>query len=242
MAPKDQRTSDPPAPELAANVRETAFALGADLVGTCGVDVLQAADPKAWADQELEWRQGAVSAIIIAVAHPESRPELDWWSSGITGGAEGNRKLIAIVDGLGQWFSARKIETRPLPYQATDGGIFLKDAAVTMGLGVIGKNNLLVTREYGTRVRLRALLVKTALPNADATGFNPCPDCPMPCKAACPQQAFSADGDYQKSRCYVQMKQDEENAERIGSGSDQQVRYCRLCELTCPVGKQEERP
>jgi epoxyqueuosine reductase len=37
---------------------------------------------------------------------------------------------------------------RPLPYKVEEGGMFLKDAATLAGLGIIGKNNLLITPEF----------------------------------------------------------------------------------------------
>jgi len=37
------------------------------------------------------------------------------------------------------------INACPLPYRVEQGGILLKDAAVLAGLGVTGKNNLVIT-------------------------------------------------------------------------------------------------
>ncbi|CAB1081528.1 hypothetical protein D1AOALGA4SA_9178 [Olavius algarvensis Delta 1 endosymbiont] len=43
------------------------------------------------------------------------------------------------------------------------GGIFFKDSGVLAGLGSIGKNNLLVTPEYGPRIRVWPLLFDAEL-------------------------------------------------------------------------------
>jgi epoxyqueuosine reductase len=37
---------------------------------------------------------------------------------------------------------------RPLQYKVEEAGMFLKDAATLAGLGIIGKNNLLITPEF----------------------------------------------------------------------------------------------
>ena len=50
------------------------------------------------------------------------------------------------------------------------------------GLGCIGNNNLVVTPEYGPRIRWRALLLDRS---ANATGpvdYHPCDGCPQPCR------------------------------------------------------------
>jgi len=77
------------------------------------------------------------------------------------------------------------VPTWPLPYHIENGGIYLKDAAVLAGLGTIGRNNLLITPEFGPRVRLRALLAGVDLPPTGPAGFDPCEGCPAPCLTDC---------------------------------------------------------
>ena len=76
---------------------------------------------------------------------------------------------------LSEWIeSTIGCKTYKLPYLIEKGGIFLKDAAVMAGLGCVGKNNLVITPEYGPRIRFRALLLNRM---AKATGpleFKPC--------------------------------------------------------------------
>ena len=99
---------------------------------------------------EIAWPENAKSAIIVAVEHPEEKPELDWWEESYAGGTAGNRILMDINNRLSEWLKEEKgIQTKKLPYHIETGGIFLKDAAVMAGLGCIGKNNMLVTPEFG---------------------------------------------------------------------------------------------
>jgi epoxyqueuosine reductase len=209
---------------------------------------------------EVVWPENAHSAIVIAVAHPEEKPELDWWQDGISGGTEGNQALISINTNLAEWLTVEKgIKANNLPYFIARGGIFLKDAAVLAGLGCIGKNNLFVTPEFGPRIRLRAMVINEVLPYTGPIDFDPCEDCPMPCIKACPQQAFGSKiyskkqlglerlpartGVYSRILCNVQMELDINHYEKITiEGRDapgRRIRYCRACELACPVGKND---
>ncbi len=208
--------------------------------------------------KEMTWPAGAGSAIIVAVEHPEDKPELDWWREGCGGGTSGNRILMSVNDNLSAWLAEEKgIKTNKLPYFIERGGIFLKDAAAIAGLGCIGKNNMLVTPEFGPRVRLRAMLAFEALPVTEPADFDPCHGCSLPCRKACPQKALDSriyshkkfglkelparTGVYSRHLCNVQMELDIDNCEEIGiEGQDQPqrlVRYCRRCEFSCPVGK-----
>jgi epoxyqueuosine reductase len=207
---------------------------------------------------EVVWPQNAKSAIVIAVEHPEDKPELDWWQDGLKGGTPGNWILMTIVARLSEWLAKETgFEAQGLPYYIVQGGIFLKDAAVMAGLGCIGKNNMLVTPEYGPRVRLRAALLDIKLPATGPSDFDPCPACDMPCREICPQKAFQhkitienplklnalpgRTGVYSRPLCKDQMELDRENSNRAENDNQDRspvfVKCCRLCETSCPVGK-----
>ena len=203
---------------------------------------------------EVLWPQYAKSAIVVAVEHPEDKPDLDWWQDGLPGGTAGNQMLMAIVSRLSDWLKNEKgYKAQGLPYHIEKGGIFLKDAAVMAGMGCIGKNNMLVTPGYGPRVRLRTALLNIKLPATGPSDFDPCIDCNMACRTACPQRAFQnkiqfglnslpgRTGVYSRRRCNVQMELDTENGNKIKNekqdGSIKSVKFCRLCETSCPIGK-----
>jgi epoxyqueuosine reductase len=184
---------------------------------------------------------GAGSLLVLALVHQHSLPELDWWDDG-EGGTPGNRRMEETAANLARWLKEElKISARLLPYHVERGGVFLKDAAVLAGLGVIGKNNLLLTPQFGPRVRLRAMLVEVEVEPPEAVGFDPCAKCHMPCRHACPREAF-ARGSYHRPPCGEQMKHDEANRISV-SGTDGDVAqllcvpYCRACELACPVAR-----
>ena len=165
-----------------------------------------------------------------------SKPELDHW--GGEGDTRGNLSLIRMARSIArQAESDLGIRAVPLDYQPTEQGTFLKDSAVLAGMGVIGKNNLLITPEFGPRVRLKALALETEPPPTEGpANFNPCSSCAAPCWAACPQEAF-ASGRYDRSLCEIQMKIDESTPLKSADADGYNISYCRLCETACPIGE-----
>lgn len=212
--------------------------------------------------REVVWPENAKSVIVIAVLHPKEEPELDWWRYGYAEGTAGNRILMSINSKLSDWLEAEKgIKSNKLPYHIEHGGIFLKDAAVMAGLGCIGKNNMVVTPEYGPRIRLRAMLTDVVLHGTGPIDFDPCEECSMPCRSLCPQEAFRSriyseeelgldklparTGVFSRHLCNVQMERDHENSEEIVVKGQHEpgklIRYCRRCELVCTAGKKQEK-
>jgi len=202
----------------------------------------------------MSWPADARSAVVIAYAHPADRPELDWWYGRID--PPGNRVLAKIIGDLSSWVeSEHAIKTYPLPYHTEKGGIFLKDAAIQTGLGCIGKNNPLITPEYGPRVRLRAMLLSERLPATGPRQFDPCSDCAEPCLEVCPQMALGKEinpadsvgqpsprGNYDRGKCSVQMNEDidaakEQDVPEVSGQPVKIINYCRDCQLSCPVGR-----
>ena len=205
--------------------------------------------------RHIEWPVAAGTALVIAIAHPETKPELDWWrisnAQQLIGDSTGNRMLINTNKKLSAWIEKTEgIKTHPLAYFIQQGGIYLKDAAVMAGLGCIGKNNLLITPEFGSRVRLRAMLIEIELETTGPIEFDPCKDCPEYCRKVCPQEAFNSmvsfpqeievanpparDACYRRAKCALQMYAD-------SNTKDVLVKYCRQCELACPVGSVKHR-
>jgi epoxyqueuosine reductase len=232
-----------------ATIVETAKELGASLAGIAIVRDLKGSPSyevyNGWPYYEgytgVEWPEDARSVLVLAVAHPPSRPELDWWSDDIPGRTPGNRLLIGVSKKLREWLSEEfGIGARSLPYAVETGGVLLKDAATLAGLGIIGKNNLLVAPELGTLYRLRALFLDADLPPTGPLDFDPCDGCDMPCRSACPRDAFR-NGSYELVFCEEEMKNNRAHKEKVegptvGIESPcEVVKFCRACEYACPV-------
>ena len=263
--------------DLRKQIIEKAEAFGACLIGIADVETIRSSPSHVIYDrldeykgvgsqgsdergqERILWYENAKSVIIVAIEHPKEKPETDWWRDGYTGGTHGNRILMDINTKLSEWLEKEKgIKTKRLSYYVRHGGIFLKDAAVMAGLGCLGRNNLLVTPQFGPRVRLRAMLTNTLLPVTKPVDFDPCKNCDMPCRKACPQGAFlnkiyseeefgldklpARSGVYDRNVCNIQMERDADNSSKIEiKGHDatgRLIKYCRKCEFACPVGTQ----
>jgi len=193
--------------KISTQIIQKAKALGAASAGIASVEALKVAptyrlleradmstlgvgsDPMGSDNQKVKWLEKAASVLVIAVSHPKTQPELDWFDG--RQGTPGNRILIQINKLLSDWIEKNfGIKTHRLPYYLQSGGVFLKDAAVLAGLGCIGKGNLLVTPGLGPRVRLRAMFLEKILPPTGPIAFDPCVDCKEYCRRSCPEHAF----------------------------------------------------
>ncbi|MBW2411184.1 MAG: epoxyqueuosine reductase [Deltaproteobacteria bacterium] len=263
---------------------EKAKELGATMAGIASVELLKKAPSQQlirkigmvvdeagsltvrWQDRfsETKWPAKAGSVLVIAVSHPEDKPELDVWDPG--GSSPGTRMLLRINRKLSKWIEETLgIKTHKLPYDVEHGGIFLKEAAVLSGLGCIGKNNLVITAELGSRIRLRAMLLEDELTPTGPIDFDPCKGCEEFCRKACLRNAYEKnvfssvetgvdslpgrDGYFNRANCIFGVIRREGILDEIDDYSQDDdldiekerrieggIEYCRICELACPVG------
>lgn len=223
-------------------LRTRAIALGASLAGCVPATALLKSVSHRGHTFERHLQEG-LAVVVIALAHDENRLKMDWWDNS-RGHTPGNRLLIKVNRRLIKWLRKRYgVDAWDLPYEGPEGGVFLKDAAVLAGIGVMGRNNLVVTPRYGPRVRLRGLLVDCPLGySSPLEDFAPCTGCTAPCLQACPEAAFTGGG-YQRERCQRQMAKNEAakivlRSPVVGMPTRYKVAYCRRCELACPVGRE----
>ncbi len=112
-----------------------------------------------------------------------------------------------------------------------------KFAAVNAGLGWIGKNDVVITKKYGPRVRLSAILIDSQFTYGQRIIKSNCPNSCRKCVEICPYNALHDVKwdidilrndiiDYQlcnqKRSLYIE-KHGRKNA-------------CGLCMATCPIG------
>jgi epoxyqueuosine reductase QueG len=117
-------------------------------------------------------------------------------------------------------------------------GVFShRHAAVLAGLGEFGLNNLLITPQFGARVRLVSIITEARLEPDQPYEKSLCRatrrECGKACVASCPVEALSPDGRINKDLCLRYQEQ-------IMPWSAVELR-CGMCLGSCPIGKRQFR-
>jgi len=108
------------------------------------------------------------------------------------------------------------------------GDMSHKHAAQAAGLGRLGKNSLLITRQFGNRVHLVSVVTDVYLAPDPVLDWDPCPEGCTLCVKACPAGAIGEDQRVEQSLCRpVMMVQ-------LPKGTV--VESCRACRKVCPAG------
>jgi len=128
------------------------------------------------------------------------------------------------------FLSKRSYISKIIPYNP---GLFLKDSAALAGIGPIGKNNLIISDEFGSQIRLRALVTDAPLEFGDPIYESKyCEGCSK-CVDACPANALT-DSKYNKEACLSY------NLENLRKLSKNTVIWCNICIESCPIGKDKK--
>jgi epoxyqueuosine reductase len=207
---------------------------GADLVGFADVACLP-----------VEVAEGLPRAVSIAVAlDPAAIREI---SAGPTARYFAEyRRANVLLGRLGDQIARLLIDAgyRARPFPATTEQIDRTTLAVKLqhktvatraGLGWIGKSGLLVTREYGSAVRLASVLTDAEFETGTPTAASDCGDCHQ-CVAHCPARAItgrdwepglSREQIYSAQACFQMAR---EFAGRTGINAT----ICGICISVCP--------
>ncbi|MBQ9415566.1 MAG: DUF1730 domain-containing protein [Clostridia bacterium] len=105
-------------------------------------------------------------------------------------------------------------------------------ATALSGIGVVGKNHLLITKEYGSFVFLGEFITSLPCPALSSTEVPTCTGCDA-CQHACP-----AGGDMSACLSALSQKKGDlsplEEARLIAAGS---LWGCDICQLACPLNR-----
>jgi len=220
--------------KLTASVKDLARRLGADLVGVAQKDSFIEA-PKGHSPEDL--LRGARSVIVMAInlldASLESAPNREY---SITYNVA-NRELDQIAFRVARFlqdkgYRALQVPASP-PYDISSkmGDLSHRHAGYLAGLGVFGKNSLLLSPKFGPRIRLVSVITDASLIADEPLDIDLCKDCDM-CIRACPARALKADRIVDKLRCDMHHV---EVGKRLQLADWEQI--CGVCILVCPVGK-----
>ena len=251
-----------PATAIARAVKQAALAQGFNNVGIASLD-----DPPelsnqlewlaagfqadmVWMDNPKRWQPelilpGARSLICVALnyytphAHSD-RPEIGKISR-YAWGRDYHRVLGKRLKALSAWMEA-EYDCRTRFYVDT-GPISEKPWAMQAGLGWIGKNSLLLTRDYGSWIFLGEILTTLDLP-ADRPHTSHCGTCTR-CLDACPTDAIVESGVVDSNRC-IAYHTLESHAEALPEAISQQlqgwVAGCDICQDVCPWNQRFSQP
>lgn len=191
--------------ELAELVKNNAKALGCDLVGVCSIKAL-----KEWEEEGKKILPNARSVAVVgcrlsrAAIHSDNIRMAQFDTHCVYD------KLDRILNGLSVFLEDKGFLAVSLPLylpikmsketQGLIGDISLRHAAVEAGLGEIGLNRLLLTKRFGPRIRLGAVLTTAPLKPEQRFREKLCDNCGE-CIKACPAGAITEDGNVDVRKC-----------------------------------------
>jgi epoxyqueuosine reductase len=186
-----------------------AVGMGAGLFGVCSIDK----DVERFHSDIRERARSLKYAISIGI--PLSREVFETITDGPNDIYKTHyRQANSILDNL-SFFLAKHIEAqghRAMPIAASftvdekmqTGHLSHKWIAELAGLGWRGRNNLLVTKKFGSAVRLTTVLTDMPLATNTPVEFG-CGEC-FECIEECPAQALGeSPRDYNFDRCYAKI-------------------------------------
>jgi hypothetical protein len=175
--------------EMSREIKRVARGFGADLVGICAVDPRwiysydRSGDPVSIAPQ---LRRAIVMAI--AMDHDEVLSSPSYASAAATG--VGYSRMAFAIASLAQFLRNLRYEAIPM---GNDTALSIP-LAVDAGLGSLGRNGLLVTPEFGSRVRLCKVFTDLPLETDRPIDFGlteQCRRCTL-CAEACEAEAIQS--------------------------------------------------
>ncbi len=182
-------------------------------------------------------------ALVVAIPYAR-RPSLEDYNEEEFEGLirEARKRSIGIINEIAVFLKQNGIRYYiPAPSQTSEEELValfsFKYAAVNAGLGWIGKNDVLVTEQYGPEVSLNAILIDYDLPYVELTKECKCPPGCDLCINACPYHALQGNiwtVDSKRSDLIdYQLCNQKRSLYKKRHG---RKHSCGLCMAACPVG------
>ena len=218
------------------------------------VDYIGFADIRSYKKELIEYGGSIVenydSAISIGIAIPDSIVDFLPYRSDnnvsceykIHGYDVLNQRLNLIASLISSFLNQKNYRSLPIAVaDRTDEEnaiptVSHKMIAHIAGLGWIGKNCLLITKEHGPRVRFISILTNAPLKTVDNQLAQQCYDCEE-CVKACPVKAVKGKN-FMSGECR-DVRFDFLKCQNYFENMKKTVKYdvCGMCLYSCPIGK-----
>lgn len=214
-------------------IKEIAADLGADLCGIASPDKFNNA-PKG--HHPLDIYPDCKSVIVFAKRVPHGSIHAE----NCIPYTHANNVITQLVDNLGlelcRVLEDLGITTVPIPSddpsehweadeQYARGILSLRHAGYFAGLGVMGKNTLIINEKYGNMIQIGAVLVDLTLENDHIANYEGCLEKCSLCIDSCPQKALD--------RTTVDQKLCRELSNFVTERGFN-LKKCNLCRTVCP--------
>lgn len=191
----------------------------------------------------------AKTIISIAVAYPnklpKNPPRTQYKRGKITPNSWGLDYHYVLQDKLKKLSEGiEKIcEDFPLEHKAMVDTGALVDTAVARrsGIGFIGKNGLVISKEFGSYMYLGELITNLEIEPDEPVDYD-CGDCTR-CLDACPTSCLIGDGTMNARKCLSFQTQDKGMMDMEFRRKIKTVIYgCDICQICCPYNKGIDNP
>lgn len=191
----------------------------------------------------------AKTIISIAVAYPNrlpaNPPKTQYKRGKITPNSWGldyhyvlQEKLKRLSEGI-----EKLCDDFPLEHKVMVDTGALVDTAVARraGIGFIGKNGLVISKEYGSYMYLGELITNLEIEPDEPVDYD-CGNCTR-CLEACPTSCLIGDGTMNARRCLSFQTQDKGMMDMEFRRKIKTVIYgCDICQICCPYNKGLDNP
>ena len=189
----------------------------------------------------------AKTIISIAVAYPhklKQQPQKTAYKRGkFTPNSWGLDYHYVLQDKLDRLAKGIEELTADFEYKGMVDTGALVDTAVAQraGIGFIGKNGLVISKEFGSYMFLGELITNLDIEPDQAVDYG-CGDCNR-CVTACPTSCLIGDGSMNAKRCLSFQTQDKGVMDLEFRKKIKTVIYgCDICQICCPYNKGLDNP
>lgn len=191
----------------------------------------------------------AKTIISIAVAYPnklpKNPPRTQYKRGKITPNSWGLDYHYVLQDKLKKLSEGieKLCEDFPLEHKAMVDTGALVDTAVARrsGIGFIGKNGLVISKEFGSYMYLGELITNLEIEPDEPVDYD-CGDCTR-CLDACPTSCLIGDGTMNARKCLSFQTQDKGMMDMEFRRKIRTVIYgCDICQICCPYNKGIDNP